>query len=57
MEATFSSYFRGPYNVSKIVYGLFSYDLQPAKPTIASFMDANLEEYLVLQTFYMQPNL
>ena len=48
MEATFTSWFLGPYKVSKIVYGLFSYALQPAKCTIASFMGANLEEYLVL---------
>ena len=33
--------------MSKIVHGLFSYALQPAKSTIASFIGANLEEYLV----------
>ena len=33
--------------LSKIEYGLFSYALQPAKHTSASFMVAILEEYLV----------
>ena len=33
--------------VSKIMYGLFSYALQPAKCTSASFMGAILKEYLV----------
>ena len=33
--------------VIKIGYGLFSYALQPAKRTSASFMGAILEEYLV----------
>ena len=47
MEATFSGWFLGPYKVSKIGYGLFSYALQPAKYTSASFMGAILEEYLV----------
>ena len=37
-----------PYKVSKIGYGLFSYALQPAKRTSASFMGAILEEYLVM---------
>ena len=31
----------------KFQYGLFSYALQPAKRTRASFMGAILEEYLV----------
>ena len=35
------------YTVNKIRYGLFSYALQPAKCTRASFMGAHLEEYLV----------
>ena len=48
MEATFYGWFLGPYNVSKIGYGLFSYALQPAKHTSASFMGAILEEYLVM---------
>ena len=48
MEATFSGWFLGPYKVSKIGYGLFSYTLQPAKRTSASFMGAILKEYLVL---------
>ena len=52
MEATFSSWFLGPYKVSKIGFGLFSYALQHAKHTIASFMDENLAEYLV---FYSSP--
>ena len=47
MEATFSGWFLGPYKVSKIGYGLFSYALQPAKRTSASFMGAILKEYLV----------
>ena len=47
MEATFSVWFLGPYKVSKIGYGLFSYALQPAKRTSVSFMGAILEEYLV----------
>jgi hypothetical protein len=47
MEATFSGWFLGPYKVSKIGYGLFSYALQPAKHTSASFMGAILKEYLV----------
>ena len=47
MEATFSVWFLGPYKVSKIGNGLFSYALQPAKPTSTSFMGAILEEYLV----------
>ena len=34
--------------LSKIGYGLFSYALQPAKRTSASFMGAILKEYLVL---------
>ena len=56
MEATFSSWFLGPYKVSKIVYGLFSYALQPAKRTIASFMGANLEEFLVSFNFCSKKN-
>ena len=44
----FSGWFLGPYNVSKIGYGLFLYALQPAKHTSASFMGAILEEYLVI---------
>ena len=47
MEAIFSSWFLGPYKVSKIWYGLFLYALQPAQHTSASFMGAILEEYLV----------
>ena len=47
MEATFSVWFLGPYKVSKIGYGLFSYALQPAKRTSTSFMGAILKEYLV----------
>ena len=47
MEATFSVWFLKPYKVSKIGYCLFSYTLQPAKRTSASFMGAILEEYLV----------
>ena len=47
MEVTFSSWFLGPYKVSKIGYGLFSYALQHAKITSASFMGAILKEYLV----------
>ena len=43
----FSSWFLGPYKVSKIGYGLFLYALQSAKHTSASFMGAILEEYLV----------
>ena len=35
--------------VIKIGYGLFSYALQPAKRTSASFMGAILEEYLVIK--------
>ena len=34
--------------VIKIGYGLFSYALQPAKRTSASFMGAILKEYLVI---------
>ena len=44
-----------PYKVSKIVYGLLSYALQPAKCTSASLMGAILKEYLfvviVMQIF------
>ena len=40
MEATFSSWFLGPYKVSKIGYGLFLYALQPAERTSISFMGA-----------------
>ena len=47
MEATFFSWFLGPYKVSKVGYGLFLYALKPAKRTSASFMGAVLEEYLV----------
>ena len=43
----FSGCFLGPYKVSKIGYGLFSYALQPAKRTSASFTGAILKEYLV----------
>ena len=39
-----------PYKVSQIRYSLFSYSMQPAKCTSASFMSAILEEYLVLVT-------
>ena len=39
--------------VIKIGYGLFSYALQPAKRTSASFMGAILEEYLVLIVFLL----
>ena len=48
MEANFSSWFLGPYKVSKIGYGLFLYALQPAKHTSSSFMGAILKEYLVI---------
>ena len=48
MEATFSSWFLGPYKVSKIGYDLFLYALQPAKRTSSSFIGAILEEYLVV---------
>ena len=43
----FSGWFHGPYKISKIGYGVFSYAVQPAKRTIASFKGAILEEYLV----------
>ena len=36
-----------PYKIRKIGYGLFSYVLQRAKRTSASFMGEFLEEYLV----------
>ena len=49
MEATFSSWFLGPYKVSIIVYGLLLYAFKPAKRTSPSFMGAILEEYLVMQ--------
>ena len=52
MEDTFSGWFLGPYKVSKIGYGLFSYALQPARRTSASFMGAILKEYLVSVTFF-----
>ena len=47
MEATFAVWFLGPYKLSKIGYGVFSYALQPVKCTRTSFMGAILEEYLV----------
>ena len=49
----FSGWFHGPYKVSKVVYGLFLYALQPAKRTSASFMGAILKEYLVKQQFVL----
>ena len=45
LPAGFLEYWR--YKVGKIGYGLFSYALQHAKRTSASFMGAILEEYLV----------
>ena len=54
MEATFSVCFLGPYKVSKIGYGLFSYALQPAKHPSTSFMGAILEEFLVMLYFLLQ---
>ena len=38
--------------VIKIGYGLFSYAMQPAKHTSASFMGAILNEYLVASGLY-----
>jgi hypothetical protein len=52
MEATFSSWFLGPYKVSKIGYDLFLSALQPTKRTSSSFMGAVLEEYLVTVVQY-----
>ena len=54
MEATFSVCFLGPYKVSKIGYGLFSYALKPAKHPSTSFMGAILEEFLVMLYFLLQ---
>ena len=45
MEATFPAGFLDM--VSKVVYGLFLYALQPANRTSASFMGAILKEFLV----------
>ena len=47
MEATFSSWFLGPYKVRKIEYGLLLYALQSAKRTNASFIGAILKEHLL----------
>ena len=56
IEATFSSWFVGPYKVDEIGYGLFLYALQPAKRTSSSFIGAILEEYLVQAIFsLLQP--